>query len=121
MEAGVRVAALEVEVDKGTVAGGERRHILRAGEDMEVASKEMATALVEASTQAVEVEAMEEVADLTMGEDSEVTQVALGKVLVVLAGMVAVIMALVAPTKALVEVLEDQCRLGMMALERHSK
>ena len=46
---------------------------------------------------------------------------ALGKVLVVLAGMVVVIMALVAPTKALVEVLEDQCRLGMMALERHSK
>jgi len=58
MEAGVLVVALEVEVDKGTVAGGERRHILRAGEDMEVASKEMATALVEASTQAVEVEAM---------------------------------------------------------------
>merc|ERR1719350_1268216 len=90
MEAGVRVVALEVEVDKGTVAGGERRHILRAGE------------------------AMEEAADLTMGEDSEVMQVALGKVLVVLAGMVAA-------TMALVEVLEDQCRLGMMALERHSK
>ena len=117
----MRVVALEVEVDKGTVAGGERRHILRAGEDMEEASKEMATALVEASTQAVEVEAMEEVADLTMGEDLEVTQVALGKVLVVLAEMVVVIMALVAPTKASVEVLEDQCRLGMMALERHSK
>ena len=59
--------------------------------------------------------------DVAMGEDLEVTQVALGKVLVVLAEMVVVIMALVAPTKASVEVLEDQCRLGMMALERHSK
>ena len=97
-----------------------------AGEDMEVqeGSRGRGRALEEDLMLAVEVVAMEEVAGevrLTMVEDLEVGKlVALGRALVVLAGMV-VVKALEVPAKDLVEDLERQHHQATKAPERRSK
>ena len=123
---GERVVDLEVGAGKAMQEGVGLPLFLLAGEDMGVqeASRGRGRALEEDLMLAVEVVAMEEVAGevrLTMVEDLEVGKlVALGRALVVLAGMV-VVKALEVPAKDLVEDLERQHHQATKAPERRSK
>ena len=123
---GEQVVDLEVGAGKAMLEGVGLPLFLLAGEDMEVqeASRGRGRALEEDLMLAVEVVAMEEVAGevrLTMVEDLEVGKlVALGRALVVLAGMV-VVKALEVPAKDLVEDSERQHHQATKAPERPSK
>ena len=123
---GERVVDLEVGAGKAMQAGVGLPLFLLAGEDMGVqeASRGRGRALEEDLMLAVEVVAMEVVAGegrLTMVEDLEVGKlVALGRALVVLAGMV-VVKALDVPAKDLVEDLERLHHQATKAPERRSK